>query len=150
MSFEKVLIVAMKNLTRNPSKSTCHFQSFANPQKFLGWSIWITVNPKKKGETIDWMRSINALIVYLVIHCGSHKNDADALSLLPEFYDSFSHNSIASQCLKITQNVAFHNSILAFSTNFWSYYKVTCLVTLLDCHFQLCKNSPTWTIFVHF
>ena len=49
MSFEKVLIVAMKNLTRNPSKSTCHFQSFANPQKFLGWSIWITVNPKKKG-----------------------------------------------------------------------------------------------------
>ena len=97
------------------------------------------------------MRSINALIVYLVIvHCGSHKNDADALSLLPEFYDSFSHNSIASQCLKITQNVAFHNSILAFSTNFWSYYKVTCLVTLFDCHFQLCKHSPNWTIFVHF
>ena len=96
------------------------------------------------------MRSINALIVYLVIvHCGSHKNDADALSLLPEFYDSFSHNSIASQCLKITQNVAFHNSILAFSTNFWSYYKVTCLVTLFGCHFQLCKHSPNWTIFVH-
>ena len=43
------------------------------------------------------MRSINALIVYLVIvHCGSHKNDADALSLLLEFYDSFSHDSIGN------------------------------------------------------
>ena len=47
---------------------------------------------KRKGKGGDWMRSINALIVYHGIHCGSHKNmdeDDDALSLLQDsFYDS--------------------------------------------------------------
>ena len=50
----------------------------------------------------------------------------------------------SSQCLKITQNVAFE---------FWHFppifdlLKLTCLVTLFDRKLQVFKNSPKWTIF---
>ena len=52
--------------------------------------------------------------------------------------------TIGTQCLKITQNVAFE---------FWHFppifvlLKVTCLVTLFDRKLQVFKNSPKWTIF---
>ena len=49
-----------------------------------------------------------------------------------------------TQCLKITQNVAFE---------FWHFppifvlLKLTCLVTLYDRKLQVFKNSPKWIIF---
>ena len=44
-----------------------------------------------------------------------------------------------TQCLKITQNVAFEFFIFVLS-------KLTCLVTLFDRKLQVFKNSPKWTI----
>ena len=46
-----------------------------------------------------------------------------------------------SQCLKITQNVAFWHFPPIFVL-----LKLTCLVTLFDPKLQICKNSPKWTI----
>ena len=51
-----------------------------------------------------------------------------------------------AQCLKVTQNVAFEFSILAFSTNF-VLLKVTCLVTLFDRKLQVFQKLIIFGIF---
>ena len=76
----------------------------------------------------------------------------------PKSTPMYSKNPVSNILLEFQCSTMFENhqkwshlnfSILAFSTNFWSYYKVT-QVTLFECHFQLCKHSPNWTIFVNF
>ena len=90
----KIRSTRMANLTRHLSKSTCHFQS-SQPSKVSMVGMNHSRVLEDEGGKIEWMRSINALIVYSVIHCGSHKND-DALSLWQDFYDSSSHDSIGA------------------------------------------------------
>ena len=46
-----------------------------------------------------------------------------------------------TQCLKITQNVAFWHFLPIFVLS-----KLTCLVTLFDRKLQVFKSSPKWTI----
>ena len=78
------------------------------------YSSWVSAKNGQKVQCASWKNFCSSTLVYT-----------------------------SSQCLKITQNVAFE---------FWHFpsifvlLKRTCLVTLFDRKLQVFKNSPKWTI----